>query len=59
MKELIEAGVEKGKAELAAQIYRVVMKDKTYHGEIHLGITFTLKVCITVLGMHFGLLLIT
>ncbi|XP_022864851.1 elicitor-responsive protein 1-like [Olea europaea var. sylvestris] len=41
VKELIELGVEKGKAELHPQKYRVVSTNKTYHGEIQVGITFT------------------
>ncbi|CAA3030329.1 elicitor-responsive 1-like [Olea europaea subsp. europaea] len=44
VKELIELGVEKGKAELHPQKYRVVSPNKTYHGEIQVGITFTAKV---------------
>ncbi|KAL2558213.1 Calcium-dependent lipid-binding (CaLB domain) family protein [Forsythia ovata] len=43
VKELIELGVEKGKAELHPQKYRVVSTNKTYHGEIQVGITFTSK----------------
>ncbi|CAI9777796.1 unnamed protein product [Fraxinus pennsylvanica] len=43
VKELIEIGVEKGKAELGPQKYRVVSTDKTYQGEIQVGITFTAK----------------
>ncbi|CAA3030327.1 elicitor-responsive 1-like [Olea europaea subsp. europaea] len=42
VKELIELGVEKGKAELHLQKYRVVSTNKTYHGEIQVGITFTI-----------------
>lgn len=44
MKELIELGLEKGKAELRPQKYRVVFTDKTYCGEIQVGVTFTAKV---------------
>ncbi|CAI9768315.1 unnamed protein product [Fraxinus pennsylvanica] len=43
VKELIELGLEKGKAELHPQKYRVVLTDKTYHGEIQVGVTFTAK----------------
>ncbi|CAA3030333.1 elicitor-responsive 1 isoform X2 [Olea europaea subsp. europaea] len=44
VKELIELGLEKGKAELRPQKYRVVFTDKTYCGEIQVGVTFTAKV---------------
>ncbi|XP_022870800.1 elicitor-responsive protein 1-like [Olea europaea var. sylvestris] len=43
VKELIELGLEKGKAELRPQKYRVVFTDKTYCGEIQVGVTFTAK----------------
>ncbi|KAL2541701.1 Calcium-dependent lipid-binding (CaLB domain) family protein [Abeliophyllum distichum] len=43
LKELIELGVDKGKAELHPQKYRVVSTNKTYHGEIQVGISFTAK----------------
>ncbi|KAL7146959.1 hypothetical protein ABFS83_06G076700 [Erythranthe nasuta] len=44
LKELFEQGLEKGNAELRAQKYRVVSSDKTYHGEIKVGVTFTTNI---------------
>jgi hypothetical protein len=41
---LLALGVEKGTAELQTQKYRVVNADKSYRGEIQVGVTFTLKV---------------
>ncbi|EYU33217.1 hypothetical protein ABFS82_06G145600 [Erythranthe guttata] len=41
VKELLELGVENGKAELGTQKYRVVLKDGTYYGEIRVGISFS------------------
>lgn len=46
LKELFEVGLEKGKADLGTQKYRVVLNDLTYHGEIQVAITFTVKVYI-------------
>ncbi|CAA3024833.1 elicitor-responsive protein 1-like [Olea europaea var. sylvestris] len=43
VKELIELGVEKGKAKLHPQKHRVVYTNLTYRGEIQVGITFTVK----------------
>lgn len=43
VKELIELGLEKGKARLRPQKYRVVYTDLAYCGEIQVGITFTVK----------------
>ncbi|XP_022890944.1 elicitor-responsive protein 1-like [Olea europaea var. sylvestris] len=43
VKELIELGVEKGKAKLRPRKYRVVYTNLTYCGEIQVGITFTAK----------------
>ncbi|PIN03818.1 putative Ca2+-dependent phospholipid-binding protein [Handroanthus impetiginosus] len=43
LKELFEIGVEEGKADLGIQKYRVVLSDRTYHGEIRVGITFTVQ----------------
>ncbi|PIN01330.1 putative Ca2+-dependent phospholipid-binding protein [Handroanthus impetiginosus] len=40
LKDLFEEGLENGKAELRTQKYRVVSSNKTYHGEIQVGITF-------------------
>ena len=37
-------GVKNGTAELQTQKYRVVNADKSYRGEIQVGVTFTLKV---------------
>ncbi|PIN03816.1 putative Ca2+-dependent phospholipid-binding protein [Handroanthus impetiginosus] len=44
LKELFEVGFEEGKADLGIQKYRVVLSDRTYHGEIRVGITFTVQV---------------
>lgn len=44
VKDLLALGVEKGTAELQTQKYRVVNADKSYRGEIQVGVTFTLKV---------------
>ncbi|KAL3838413.1 hypothetical protein ACJIZ3_023004 [Penstemon smallii] len=44
LKELFERGLEKGNAEIPTQKYRVVSEDKSYNGEIQVGITFTTKV---------------
>lgn len=43
LNDFIEVGVEKGKAELPIQKYRIVSTDNTYHGEIQVGITFTIN----------------
>ncbi|KAH6802371.1 hypothetical protein C2S51_033817 [Perilla frutescens var. frutescens] len=43
LNELFEVGVEKGKAELPIQKYRIVSSNNTYHGEIQVGITFTMN----------------
>ncbi|KAL8551985.1 hypothetical protein ACS0TY_000876 [Phlomoides rotata] len=45
VKELFELGIEnkKGKSEIPIQKYRVVSSNKTYHGEIQVGITFTVN----------------
>ncbi|XP_047956253.1 elicitor-responsive protein 1-like [Salvia hispanica] len=40
--ELLEIGMEEGKAEMPIQKYRVVASDKTYRGEIQVGVTFTM-----------------
>ncbi|XP_051120136.1 16 kDa phloem protein 1-like [Andrographis paniculata] len=43
LEELFEEGVENGKAEIHAQKYRVVSSNQTYHGEIEVGVTFTIN----------------
>ncbi|XP_065869869.1 16 kDa phloem protein 1 isoform X2 [Euphorbia lathyris] len=43
VKELLEMGVENGKAELHPHKYSVVQADQSYCGEIQVGIHFTLK----------------
>ncbi|KAG6758333.1 hypothetical protein POTOM_038676 [Populus tomentosa] len=43
VKDLLALGVENGTAELQTQKYRVVNADKSYRGEIQVGVTFTLK----------------
>lgn len=44
VKDLLVSGVEKGTAELHPRKYSVVRTDKTYCGEIQVGVTFTPKV---------------
>lgn len=45
LKEVLELGVERrGRAELKPAKYRVILADRTYRGEIQVGITFTPKV---------------
>ena len=46
LKELLELGVENGKAEIHRQKYSIVASDQTFSGEIQVGITFTPKVFI-------------
>ncbi|CDP00102.1 unnamed protein product [Coffea canephora] len=43
LKELLELGVENGKAEIHPQKYSIVASDQTFSGEIQVGITFTPK----------------
>ncbi|KAL3521108.1 hypothetical protein ACH5RR_019257 [Cinchona calisaya] len=43
LKELLELGVENGKAEIHPRKYSIVAGDQTYSGEIQVGITFTPK----------------
>ncbi|XP_057789146.1 elicitor-responsive protein 1 [Salvia miltiorrhiza] len=43
VKDLIEIGLEKGKADLGTQKFRVILNDLSYHGEIQVAITFTAK----------------
>ncbi|KAH7548109.1 hypothetical protein ACOSP7_032560 [Xanthoceras sorbifolium] len=44
VEDLLARGVEKATAELPPLKYRVVAADKTYRGEIQVGVTFTRKV---------------
>lgn len=44
IKDVLSLGAEKGKEELKAQKYRVVLPDNTYSGEISVAVTFTLNV---------------
>ena len=44
VKDLLAQGVEDGAAEIHPRKYNVVRADKSYCGEIEVGITFTLKV---------------
>ncbi|KAK9122713.1 hypothetical protein Sjap_012315 [Stephania japonica] len=41
VKDVVSLGVENGTAELRPAKYRVVRRDKTYSGEIKVGVTFT------------------
>ncbi|KAK9170478.1 hypothetical protein Syun_002618 [Stephania yunnanensis] len=41
VKDVVSLGVENGTAELRPTKYRVVRRDKTYSGEIEVGVTFT------------------
>uniref|UniRef100_A0A1U7WT74 Elicitor-responsive protein 1-like n=1 Tax=Nicotiana sylvestris TaxID=4096 RepID=A0A1U7WT74_NICSY len=43
LKELIELGLENGKADIHPQKYSVVGSDQSYCGEIQVGLTFTPK----------------
>lgn len=44
VKELLELGVEKGSAEIHPKKYSVVAADKSFRGDIQVGVTFTKKV---------------
>lgn len=44
LKDVVALGVENGTARLHPRKYRVVQADKTYRGEIRVGITFTPEV---------------
>ncbi|XP_068668569.1 elicitor-responsive protein 1-like [Aristolochia californica] len=44
IEELLALGVERGKAELLPARLRVTLADKTYYGEIRVGVSFTRKV---------------
>lgn len=44
MKELLEMGVEKGTAELRPTKYNVVDSDRSFVGEILLGVSYSLMV---------------
>ncbi|KAB1217868.1 Elicitor-responsive protein 1 [Morella rubra] len=54
VKDLLVSGVEKGTAELHPRKYSVVRTDKTYCGEIQVGVTFTPKVEENDGGEEFG-----
>ncbi|XP_068667668.1 elicitor-responsive protein 1-like [Aristolochia californica] len=43
IEELLAQGVERGKAELHPAGQRVTLANKTYHGEIRVGVSFTRK----------------
>ncbi|KAK3232149.1 hypothetical protein Dsin_004030 [Dipteronia sinensis] len=45
VEDLLSLGVENGTSELPPLKYNVVAADKTYCGEIQVGVTFTPKVC--------------
>lgn len=44
VKELLELGVETGSAEIHPRKYSVVAADKSFRGDIQVGVTFTKKV---------------
>jgi hypothetical protein len=44
VKELLEMGVETGSAEIHPKKYSVVAADKSFRGDIQVGVTFTKKV---------------
>lgn len=44
VKDVVLMGMEKGDAKLGSRKYRVVREDKSYTGDISVGVTF--KVCI-------------
>ncbi|KAH7656951.1 putative Ca2+-dependent phospholipid-binding protein [Dioscorea alata] len=46
--DVISLGVEKGNGELHPSKYSVVLADRTYCGEIRVGVKFTLKVSIDI-----------
>lgn len=57
VKELLELGVENGSAELHPKKYSVVAADKSFRGEIQVGVTFTKKVFnFSLFYFHFGLI---
>ncbi|KAL9676143.1 hypothetical protein QQ045_004356 [Rhodiola kirilowii] len=43
VEDLLAMGVENGAAEMHPQRYRVVLADRSYSGQIRVGLTFTLK----------------
>lgn len=44
LKEILEEGIEKGRAEVQPTRYRVILADRTYRGDINVGLSFTAKV---------------
>ncbi|XP_010264438.1 PREDICTED: elicitor-responsive protein 1-like [Nelumbo nucifera] len=44
IKDVLSLGIDVGKAELPPRKYRLVLADKTYEGEIRVGVSFTKKV---------------
>ena len=48
MEDLLSLGAENGTAELRSNKYRVVHPNKTYRGEIQVGVKFTRKVILHV-----------
>ncbi|XP_061997420.1 16 kDa phloem protein 1 [Rosa rugosa] len=54
VKELLELGVENGSAELHPKKYSVVAADKSFRGEIQVGVTFTKKAEQEYGGQEFG-----
>lgn len=44
VEELLSLGVENGSADLRSRKYRVVHPNKSYRGEIQVGVKFTRKV---------------
>ncbi|XP_010256915.1 PREDICTED: elicitor-responsive protein 1-like [Nelumbo nucifera] len=44
IKDVLSLGIDVGKAELPPRKYRLELADKTYKGEIRVGVSFTMKV---------------
>lgn len=59
VKELLELGVETGSAEIHPRKYSVVAADKSFRGDIQVGVTFTKKVFNFIIIIFFFLLFFT
>ncbi|MCL7034585.1 hypothetical protein MKW94_014835 [Papaver nudicaule] len=47
VRDVISLGVQNGTSEIRASTYRVVLHNKTYSGEIRIGLSFTREVCMS------------